>query len=138
MRRALLRRAIWLAIAAAAVTVLALAATLEPDARGHGTHEQLGLPPCGFFALTGAPCPACELTTAFAYLARADLFGALSANAGAIPLFALTLAAVPFAALGAVTGRRFELLARSRAASRAALVVVVALLLAWVVRVCPG
>src|SRR5690606_27831172 len=46
------RRIAWLAIATAGAAVLVLARMLEPDARGHGTHEQLGLPPCGFLELT--------------------------------------------------------------------------------------
>ena len=36
---------------------------LEPDPRGFGTHEQLGLPPCGLRTFFGRPCPACGITT---------------------------------------------------------------------------
>ncbi len=48
--------------------VLALAMTLEPDPRGFGTHEGLGLLPCGMILTSGIPCPTCGMTTAFALL----------------------------------------------------------------------
>jgi hypothetical protein len=132
------RRSVWTLVAAGAGAVLWIARALEPDARGHGTHEQLGLPPCGFLELTGIPCPGCGLTTAFAHLARADVVAAFEANPGALPLFAVTLFAVPFAAAGAVTARRFEPVVVNRTTSRVAILVVAALVLGWVLRVCPG
>lgn len=36
---------------------------LTPNPAGHGTHQQLGLPPCTIYFLTGRPCPSCGLTT---------------------------------------------------------------------------
>lgn len=41
---------------------------LTPDASGHGTHRQLGLPPCPLFALTHRRCPACGLTTSISHI----------------------------------------------------------------------
>jgi len=46
------------------VTVTSLA--LHPDPSGHGTHTQLGLPPCPSVLLFDRPCPGCGLTTSFA------------------------------------------------------------------------
>jgi hypothetical protein len=132
------RRSVWALVAVAAAAVLYVARTLEPDARGHGTHEQLGLPPCGFLEWTGIPCPGCGLTTAFAHLARGEVVAAFQANPGALPLFTLTLFAVPFAAAGAATGLRFEPVVVNRTTSRVAVVVVATLILGWVLRVCPG
>ncbi len=65
--------------------LLGAALGLEPDARGHATHEQLGLPPCTFLAGSDIPCPTCGVTTAFTLLAhgrpidaaRTQAFGAL-------------------------------------------------------------
>ncbi len=54
-----------LAIAAALFAPIGIATFLSPDPRGYGTHEQLGLPPCGFRLVTGYPCPGCGGTTAF-------------------------------------------------------------------------
>ncbi len=40
----------------------------HPDARGVGTHEQLGMPPCSWPILYDMPCPTCGVTTATSYL----------------------------------------------------------------------
>jgi hypothetical protein len=88
-------RAAFLAIAAGASGVLTTARWLVPDARGFGTHVQLGLPPCAFQAFTSLPCPGCGLTTAFAHMVRAQWSSALHASPVGVILCALTVAAVP-------------------------------------------
>ncbi|MBX3451840.1 MAG: DUF2752 domain-containing protein [Planctomycetaceae bacterium] len=45
-------------------------AALEPDARGFGTHQQLGFPGCTLRTLFGIPCPGCGVTTSLALFAR--------------------------------------------------------------------
>ncbi len=95
---------LWSAIAASAALVLLLAAWLEPDSRGHGTHTQLGLPPCGFWLLTGSPCPGCGLTTAFAHAIRGQWALAADANAFGLLLFVVVCAALPLALLGVSRG----------------------------------
>lgn len=67
-------------IAAGCLALLAVAAWLTPAAAGHGTHEQLGLPPCGWLVATGRPCPTCGMTTAFALAADGDLAGSFAAH----------------------------------------------------------
>src|SRR5437667_12357904 len=67
------------------VVVCALAVWINPyDADGRprsmATHTQLGLPPCSMVLLTGKPCPACGMTTAFALLAHGDVPNSLAAN----------------------------------------------------------
>ena len=44
--------------------LVALGVWADPDPRGHGTHEQFGLPPCPLYAWTDVPCPSCGVTTA--------------------------------------------------------------------------
>jgi Protein of unknown function (DUF2752) len=73
---------------------------LEPSPAGHGTHVQLGLPPCGFLALTGLPCPGCGLTTSFVHLLRGELSAAALANPLGIPLCLLTCLALPLSGWG--------------------------------------
>lgn len=55
---------------AAVLLLLLLAASLRPNPRGFGTHEQLGLAPCTFQTLFGLRCPSCGMTTAWAHVAR--------------------------------------------------------------------
>src|SRR5205085_3294856 len=90
-------RSTWFGLAAVSAIVLGIARSLTPDPSGLGTHLQLGLPRCGFLALTGLPCPACGLTTAFAHMARGEIAAAASVNAFGVLLFALTCIAIPLA-----------------------------------------
>lgn len=67
------------------VAAFAAAAWLDPyDAAGrplqHGTHRQLGLPPCMLNVVTGLPCPACGMTTSIALLAHGDPAAAWRVN----------------------------------------------------------
>lgn len=98
-----LERALWWSLALGCAGLLVTAAMMEPDARGYGTHAQLGLPPCGFLLLTGAPCPGCGLTTAFAHAIRGDWMLAADANPFGLLLFALVCACLP---LGVLAGWR--------------------------------
>ncbi len=66
-------------------SLLLVAAWLTPASDGHGTHTQMGLPPCGWVVSMGIPCPSCGMTTSFAHAADGDLLGALKAQpAGAV------------------------------------------------------
>ena len=95
-----------------ALGVLVLAALLKPAAAGMGTHQQLGLPPCGWLAATGYPCPTCGMTTAFANAAHASPrasilaqpFGAAFALATAVFFWGTLHVAV----FGSQLGRVFE------------------------------
>jgi len=79
------RRLVALTVAFATGAVLLLAAWMQPASGGHGTHTQLGLPPCGWVVGMGIPCPSCGMTTSFAHAADGDLLGALRAQpAGAL------------------------------------------------------
>ena len=57
-------------IVAACGGLLGTAAWLAPSNGGYGTHQQLGLPSCGFLSQTGYPCITCGMTTAFADFAH--------------------------------------------------------------------
>lgn len=56
-------RALCAGLAFMLLAPLAVGAFLAPDVRGHGTHEQLGLPPCAAMQLLGIPCMFCGMTT---------------------------------------------------------------------------
>jgi hypothetical protein len=93
------------ALATVLAALLIVARTLTPDERGHGTHEQFGLPPCTFYLIFQRPCPACGMTTAWALLLRGDVGRALAANAGGALLAMLGLAAVPWLLVSAIRGQ---------------------------------
>lgn len=116
------------------MTALAVAARLEPDPRGFGTHEQLGRPPCAILRLTGKPCPTCGMTTAFAWFVRGGVAQSWAANPaglvwaiGSVPLAGWLLAC-------SATGRSLGV--RSLGESLAVVVVVAIALaaLTWFVR----
>lgn len=87
------------------VGLLALAASVHPDPRGYGTHEQLGLPPCAFKTLVKIPCPTCGGTTSFAHFVRGEWRSAFRANSAAFAFALLMSALTPWLGFSAATGR---------------------------------
>lgn len=81
-----------------------LAYRLEPDPRGFGTHQRLGLPPCTFRVMFGLPCPSCGMTTSFAHFSRGHFIQAFRANAGGMLLALLCLAQIPWCLWSAACG----------------------------------
>lgn len=98
--RRLLDRAAWALALLASWPVVLLSAWLRPDRRGFGTHQQLGLPPCSFEAVTHVPCPGCGLTTSFSNMAHLHLVDAFRAHLMGPLLFALTLALAALSPIG--------------------------------------
>lgn len=105
-------------LAAAALAVLITAALIRPDPSGMGTHRQLGLPPCGWLASTGYPCPTCGMTTSFSAAANAKPIASVIAQPFAA-IFALATAiffwgALHVAVFGSNLARAFERLLAPR------------------------
>lgn len=103
-RATILSRAVWSVLFGGPLAVMITAAILSPDPEGHGTHTQLGLPPCGFLVMTGVSCPGCGLTTSFSHMIRADVVGAAQANPFGIMLFLVTLITIPVAGVSLMRG----------------------------------
>lgn len=80
-------------VAGACLALLVVASTLTPDARGHGTHEQLGMTPCGWAATTGWPCATCGMTTSFTAAVGRDWPGSVRTQPMATALVLATSAA---------------------------------------------
>ncbi|MFO0644803.1 MAG: DUF2752 domain-containing protein [Polyangiales bacterium] len=87
-----LTRLFWLIAGLGSWAVLIVSAWLRPDPRGFGSHQQLGLPPCTFEAMTRVPCPGCGLTTSFANMAHGHVLRAFGAHLMGPLLFLLTVA----------------------------------------------
>lgn len=95
-----------LALAALAVAaIFGEARRLEPNPKGYGTHEQMGLPPCAFLKATGIPCPSCGLTTSFAWIARGRFRQAGRANPAGLAIAPLFLVAAVWCGWAAIRGR---------------------------------
>lgn len=94
--QALATRALWLFALLASWPVVGLSFWLRPDARGFGTHQQLGLPPCNFQESTHIPCPGCGLTTSFTNMAHGHVIDAFAAHLMGPPLFLITAAVAVF------------------------------------------
>ena len=94
-------RGMLLGVAIGLTAVFAVAFWLNPyqsdgSPRRMATHQQLGLPPCTFFSVTGLPCPSCGMTTSFALLVRGDVPNSLRANAVGTLLALFCLALIPW------------------------------------------
>ncbi len=104
--------------AACCLAVLLLAAWLQPNPRGFGTHTQMGMPPCQFLTATGRPCPTCGMTTAFTHAAHGHFLAAVRAQPFGVLLSLAAAMAFWVGLIGACTGLRiaspFEVLLRPR------------------------
>jgi hypothetical protein len=73
---------------------------LKADGNGHGTHQQLGLPPCPSVLLFDRPCPGCGLTTSWTALVHGQLLTSLKAH----PLGWFMYGTLTFVGLGCLWG----------------------------------
>ncbi len=67
----------WLVLLVGLGFVVALA-RVDPDVRGHGTHEQLGMDACNWPKVYHIPCPTCGCTTAATHLVHLQPLQAFS------------------------------------------------------------
>ena len=89
-------RAALLGTAAILIFGFSIALFLDPDPRGFGTHQQLGLPPCTFRLIFGYPCPGCGMTTCFAHFVRGHLIDAARASLSGALLATVCLLLIPW------------------------------------------
>ena len=105
-RAAFGRRLIAAVVALACAGVLGLAAWLPASPTGVGTHQALRLPPCGWIAIAGVPCPTCGMTTAFAHAADGHFLASVNAQPLGFLLALGTAIALLVSLHVAVTGSR--------------------------------
>uniref|UniRef100_A0A7C4LMM7 DUF2752 domain-containing protein n=1 Tax=Schlesneria paludicola TaxID=360056 RepID=A0A7C4LMM7_9PLAN len=82
-----------------------LARQIEPDPRGYGTHQRLGLPGCAFQMLYRRPCPGCGMTTSLVHFARGEWSAAMRANPAGVLLALSCLGLIPWCWWSAWRGR---------------------------------
>ena len=127
-----------LGLALALIAVFAAACWIDPynadgSARTLATHQQLGLPPCNFFYVTGLPCPACGMTTSFALLMHGDLPNSLRANAVGTLLAGFCLLLIPWCLASATCQRTLFIRSMERTLTLVVLVFLSMMLLRWVI-----
>jgi hypothetical protein len=115
-----------------------LAWKLEPNPRGYGTHQSLGLPPCTFRALFNIPCPGCGMTTSFSHFVRGNVRQAALANVGGVVLALVCVAQIPWCWWSAARGRLCGISDPSRSLLIMISVVGVICVLNWALRVFVG
>lgn len=118
--------------------ILAVAVYLKPDPHGMGTHQQLGLAPCGMVIMTGYPCPTCGMTTAFAHTVRGQFFEALRSQAGGFALALLTIAVAVGALWALLSGRPPRIAWHVITPYRLLLAMLLILLGGWFVKIAIG
>jgi hypothetical protein len=69
-----------LLVAAGCLSVLIAGFAIQPDSAGHGSHTQLGLPPCLWAVSLNRPCPTCGMTTAVSHATHGQLIQAFRAQ----------------------------------------------------------
>jgi hypothetical protein len=126
------------AVACACAAILAVAASLRPNACGFGTHQQLGFAPCGMILLTGYPCPTCGMTTAFAHTVRGRVGQALWAQPSGCLLALATMATLVASLATAATGRSPAVRWPVITPYRLVTLLVVVLLGGWVFKIAAG
>ncbi len=125
-----------LAVFLATAGVLMTAFMLTPNTQqGVGTHEALGLQPCGLEATTGIPCATCGMTTSFSLAAHGRFVESfLNQPAGAMLCLATAMACV-VSGYALITG--MSLLPISRAVFRPKVIIIGAagLIIAWAYKI---
>jgi hypothetical protein len=86
--------------------VTCVGAWLRPSASGHGTHQELGLPPCPSVLLFDRPCPGCGLTTSWTAFIHGQFAASFHAHALGPLLYLLFTAAALVGGYGWLKGKR--------------------------------
>jgi hypothetical protein len=118
-----------LAIVCAGALVLGMILVPSPD--GVGTHEALGLPPCGMWVVTHHPCPTCGVTTSFALAAHGRLIDSFVNQPFGLLVFLMTVAGLAVNGVGAAMGRSWFGMVTVRRAGVTLIVTVAILLVSW-------
>jgi hypothetical protein len=122
-------------VALACLTLLAVGAGLAPDSDGHGTHTQLGLPPCAFAAVLGKPCATCGMTTAVSAAATGNLTKALAVQPFGAGLAIAAASGFWISLYSAATGSRVWKAAAPLLRTRPMLIIAGLLLASWVYKI---
>lgn len=116
-------------------TPLLVAANLRASPDGVGTHEQLGLPPCGFYSAIRIPCATCGMTTAFSHAAHGRLLTAFAVQPAGAALALVSAAAMAISAYALVVGMPLAPLGRAVTRFKPVAAAMALVLLAWIYKI---
>lgn len=112
--------------------ILVLGVLVEPDPRGIGTHERLGLPPCRPMQWWNVPCPGCGVTTSLALLAHGHPLDSLRNQPFGFLMSILLAAYGAWAVVWTLRGRDLYATLRVARLGRATIVLGAVMLVSWV------
>jgi hypothetical protein len=78
---------------------------LNPEPQGHGTHQQLGLQPCGWYQVWGFPCLTCGCTTAVSHFSHGHWVASFLTQPFGFVVALVALILVPLTGWGLATGK---------------------------------
>jgi len=108
----------------AASALVAVGLWLNPNSTGHGTHRQMGFPPCTIYYLTGRLCPSCGMTTSVSATLHGQLALAWRANPFGIAFILLVIGAALNSLLIVALGKSLAIPPKVSAWGLGALVVI--------------
>ena len=88
-----------------ASAMLGVGLMLKPDPAGTGTHQQLGLPACGWLHVMGLPCPMCGCTTAVSHFAHGNIVASFLTQPFGFAVGLVAAVLIPMAFIGMVRGK---------------------------------
>jgi len=114
---------------------LAIATQLTPSPRGMGTHQQLGLPACSTVQLFGIRCPACGMTTSWAWAVRGRMLRAVRANSGGAVLAMIAAVISPWWIGSGLCGRWLGGVPNEKWILAGAVTVMAVTVIDWMIRI---
>ncbi len=113
--------------------LVTVSAFLAPNPSGVGTHTELHLPPCGFWAAFHKPCPSCGMTTSWALIMHGRPLRAVKTQPAGAAVFLAALGWWLYLPWAWRKGRPFSRLFEMKAAlfTPAALIVIILGVWAW-------
>lgn len=118
-------------LALACAALLGVAASLDPSPTGVGTHQALGLNPCGWMINFSTPCPSCGMTTAFSHAAHGSLWASVRVQPMGALLAVGTAATLVVSLFVAATGSRIGHALGARLTPRILLILACVALASW-------
>ncbi len=125
------RRLHGLGYAVIAISLLMISFFLQPSSSGIGTHQQLGLPTCGWILAANLPCPTCGMTTAWAHTVRGEFPSAFMAQPlGVLLAFATAIVAI-CGLVTACTGFSFSFLLYRFSPTKIIITIAIVAIVSW-------